>query len=59
MKSGLLKKPLRCWQKTTPYDLQKGLMVSAEWDDTLKWWNVSFVHKHQKLQATTTDWPEV
>lgn len=58
MKTGLLTAPLRAYIKTTPYDLQKGLLVSAEWDDALKWWEVSFLSGTQHITATTTDWPQ-
>ena len=56
---GPLKEPLRCWRKTEPYDLKKNLLVSAEWDDKLKWWNVSFLNGSCTVQTTTTDWPKI
>lgn len=58
MNQGPLKQPLRCWLRTTPYDLQKGLHITAEWDDALKWWEVTFLDKNQQIKATTTDWPK-
>ena len=58
MTTGLLTAPLRAWVKTTPYDLQKGLLVSAEWNDTLKWWEVTFTAINKTITATTTDWPK-
>lgn len=56
--NGILKQPIRAWLKTRPYDLPKGLPISAEWDDTLKWWEVSFLSGTQHITATTTDWPQ-
>lgn len=55
MTKGILKQPIRVWHKTTPYDLQKGLLVSAEWIDTLKWWQVTFATANRTITATTTD----
>lgn len=59
MINGRLKKPLKVWLKSQPYNLTVGLLIRAEWDDALKWWNVYFLNGTQHLQCTTTEWPEV
>jgi hypothetical protein len=54
-----LKKPIRCWNRTTPYDLQEGVQVTAEWNERLQWWDLSFDNAGKTIKATTTESPEV
>ena len=53
---GTLKTPIRAWMKTTPYDLEKGVSVKAEYLPTCDWWKLTL---YDGTILTTTDKPNL